>query len=1239
MTVQNEIPSNSFQSTGDNEFQLDYYVHEIEELLVTLDGAIVNPNLYTIQFGTLQDYNGAKVIFEVPITGTLVITRNTSLERVSSYNNTLNNINASTLNNDFDRLYRIQQEQKLSTNKVNAKADDLQEQIDEEIQDRYDADLAIRGYVASLSLGIAEVDIKLPLLSDVDVGDDSKGKFLTEVESVNGAPDRAFAFVDLALDKEDVGLDNVDNTSDLDKPISTLVQAELDGLIAEDVALNEAVNALANGSTRAYLTYAELDADKATLPTNSFARVTNDPTPANNWLWQWDGTVLTKSARDDLAQAKAYADANRLFKPFVLAAAANFNTLVSEGRTVVPTNEIAAACTNRPSSNAGVLDVALIGSGVFQVYRVFEFDLAYERQKLSDMTWTDWVQSASKDMVDMSAANTLQSAQDYADANPFFKTQTLAAGADLDILPSGNYIIPSDSVAATMTGLPPAFAVPRRGYVFVMREGTTNYMSITRDGYSNEGFERVGNGKWASDPDFAWLAYEPIIKGAQLTALDTSIKAWANTNANFNSRYLTTGEDLNELPAGVYFTSVAVTPTLLNYPYDLVNAGGAAGEGILICYRASNKNTPYQKIIRYTEAGGYLPQVERVSNGGGFGGGGSGAWLPWRKCVSTKDIDDLKAANSVLTTEINGKPNINCFKNTALSNEDAYLHEATLAVDEFGVSVASMDTSKLSSIFYDYDIDGRIFAAGQSITLSASIMTDAVGSSGGDISLIAYKTDGAQTGTTVTRRGATANVWETISVTLVLPTDAVKFRIRFIRRIGNTFVRFKKPILTSTAWDATFISAFGSSDNTVSTISTIYVAKTGNNANTGTKLTPKLTVQAAIDAVIATGNNGCVTFLDSEWYRESVVNSSDLTIELNAVRGKRGTIIGSDRLLATKTSGFTKVYQSALAAKPVGMGGARGAPMIFEWGTPSSAVIDEDVHSLQRGEAYRLPYTVMLEAASKAELDTVGGNGKWWWESGIIYFAATDGSDATLKQYEARVRPCLTHTNGAMVLRRIDSYFSNSYGMAFDGASVVRDDCRAYGAYHNGFSDNANSTMSRRDMALQNGNDGFNGTVTTYTGTPNMDTAINASYFDPYGALNGDDGISYHIRGTCNIWGGLFEYNTKAGVVHVTGGGGNCYGTIARGQVNGFYTATPAPDGRNKSSMHCHNTIAEKNTYDYRSADADLTCIGTMSINPSGFGYYQTGTGKIVARNCLYTGDALKAKSGTVTVINDSVLT
>lgn len=67
---------------------------------------------------------------------------------------------------------------------------------------------------------------------------------------------------------------------------------------------------------RAYKTYAEMDADKANLSSKTKVTVTNDETASNNGDWQWDGTTLTKSAYDPLAQAKEAIPQNLLFDPF-----------------------------------------------------------------------------------------------------------------------------------------------------------------------------------------------------------------------------------------------------------------------------------------------------------------------------------------------------------------------------------------------------------------------------------------------------------------------------------------------------------------------------------------------------------------------------------------------------------------------------------------------------------------------------------------------------------------------------------------------------------------------------------------------------------------------------------------------------------------------------------------------------------------------------------------------------------
>lgn len=59
-------------------------------------------------------------------------------------------------------------------------------------------------------------------------------------------------------------------------------------------------------NSRAYKTYAEMDADKANISAKSKVTVTNDTTASNNGDWQWDGAVFTKSSYDPLQQSKEY---------------------------------------------------------------------------------------------------------------------------------------------------------------------------------------------------------------------------------------------------------------------------------------------------------------------------------------------------------------------------------------------------------------------------------------------------------------------------------------------------------------------------------------------------------------------------------------------------------------------------------------------------------------------------------------------------------------------------------------------------------------------------------------------------------------------------------------------------------------------------------------------------------------------------------------------------------------------
>lgn len=84
------------------------------------------------------------------------------------------------------------------------------------------------------------------------------------------------------------------------------VQFDTKLLAKADKSYVDATFAAYVGGRKAYTTLALAQADQANLPANTAIEVTNDG--ANNGIYQWDGTTLTKSAYDPLTQAKTYAD-------------------------------------------------------------------------------------------------------------------------------------------------------------------------------------------------------------------------------------------------------------------------------------------------------------------------------------------------------------------------------------------------------------------------------------------------------------------------------------------------------------------------------------------------------------------------------------------------------------------------------------------------------------------------------------------------------------------------------------------------------------------------------------------------------------------------------------------------------------------------------------------------------------------------------------------------------------------
>ncbi|WP_180173058.1 hypothetical protein [Acinetobacter sp. YH12029] len=85
--------------------------------------------------------------------------------------------------------------------------------------------------------------------------------------------------------------------------VAAKIEVETMRAQAAEQALQNQVNAVGVGN-KAYLTYAEMDVDKANNPVNSKLEVTNDPVAENNGTYQWNGTTLTKSVYDPVQLSK-----------------------------------------------------------------------------------------------------------------------------------------------------------------------------------------------------------------------------------------------------------------------------------------------------------------------------------------------------------------------------------------------------------------------------------------------------------------------------------------------------------------------------------------------------------------------------------------------------------------------------------------------------------------------------------------------------------------------------------------------------------------------------------------------------------------------------------------------------------------------------------------------------------------------------------------------------------------------
>ncbi|MCX2699289.1 hypothetical protein [Ochrobactrum chromiisoli] len=456
------------------------------------------------------------------------------------------------------------------------------------------------------------------------------------------------------------------------------------------------------------------------------------------------------------------------------------------------------------------------------------------------------------------------------------------------------------------------------------------------------------------------------------------------------------------------------------------------------------------------------------------------------------------------------------------------------------------------------------------------------------------------------------------------------------------------PIMAS--GDATFRGPAVSSTGGNSPV--IYADPAGNDAAAGTSITPKKTIQAAIDAAAPSGT----VILSGGDYSDTVLNLANAYgLKIYARNHARPVIVGGTKLTGiTKSSGYTKVYQatvsSALATYlSTEQANADNSPKtwIFQRGVadPTTAIVASERHPLHRGQTHRLADICRIwNVASIAAIDSAS-RASWFISGTTVYFSIDGGGSAIAADIYIPSSSAISGLNGTQAVR-IHGLETRFVGLPFDNAAVLDlYGVRCLGARGEGITfDETQHARIEHCEAGACGQDGFNNH--TYASSPYRS---NYQVSELWSHDNGDDGRSPHEYCEGSDWNSLYEYNFDRGVIVSYGAHeqanfcmtrNNGWGVTVGGE--GFVASGGGTEGVD-TSLITRGCIAIGNRRNF-AASVDATAhhivIDGVSIDPVTAHYSGIQGGRLEYLRCDTSGaGTVKETSGGGSVTAIAALT
>lgn len=471
---------------------------------------------------------------------------------------------------------------------------------------------------------------------------------------------------------------------------------------------------------------------------------------------------------------------------------------------------------------------------------------------------------------------------------------------------------------------------------------------------------------------------------------------------------------------------------------------------------------------------------------------------------------------------------------------------------EDGVPTLSMGGVAQNYRSYSIPASGKL-APGNVVQVMAEVFSDKA--SGVEIGMIFRNSSGTEVGTRKVVVNSTINAWEVLRAAQTVPATTETIQVRLVMweaAQSATVGKFRWPALLSGDYEVpvknTFVVTSGGGSG-ASGHATVYVATTGNDTTgTGSAANPYATIGKALDALGGVGDvivkPGLYTHQVNVGLIRDVSIIGDMTSDLARPLFRYGTKLSG----ITKTSGYTKVYQSTISLS--------GQPnMIWQDGVADeeTEVPTAEQHFGLKGRGFRLPCVKIEKTTEDTTLATAlteidgASDPRCFYQGGVLYFSIQGGGDATGANIYVSTNtsaglftslPSFWTPGGIARVSGIDVRYGGFNGRAF--RKSWWHDCSALGAAVNGF-DLAwwHQVLMCEAMGsgsgVTNNGDGFN-----------WHSMSECEYSGLYSHDNWDDGESAHEN--CRVIGrnSIMEYNRGTGCAPAYGAHAIYHGMLTR---------------------------------------------------------------------------------------------